>query len=103
MCKDLREKLGNGVQYDRITRLMILYDDCMEECTANERRSLDVLHELDLKSEYWSLFQSMEKTKALAEAETLWLEIKGELQLLLEEEQQLNRIAVRSPNATFSQ
>ncbi|KFD45428.1 hypothetical protein M513_13694 [Trichuris suis] len=92
MCKDLREKLGNGVQYDRITRLMILYDDCMEECTANERRSLDVLHELDLKSEYWSLFQSMEKTKALAEAETLWLEIKGELQLLLEEEQQLNRI-----------
>ncbi|KHJ47243.1 hypothetical protein D918_02817 [Trichuris suis] len=93
MCKDLREKLGNGVQYDRITRLMILYDDCMEECTANERRSLDVLHELDLKSEYWSLFQSMGKTKALAEAETLWLEIKGELQLLLEEEQQLNRIA----------
>ncbi|KFD44830.1 hypothetical protein M513_14293 [Trichuris suis] len=41
MCKDLREKLGNGVQYDRITRLMILYDDCMEECTALRKQETD--------------------------------------------------------------
>ncbi|CDW53092.1 hypothetical protein TTRE_0000135501 [Trichuris trichiura] len=60
--------------------------------TVNAEDSLDLLNELDMKLSYWSYFKSVEEALTLEEAETFLSEIKSELQLLMEEHQQLDRI-----------
>ncbi|KFD60176.1 hypothetical protein M514_06427, partial [Trichuris suis] len=92
ICKDLREKVEKGVEYNMLTRLMVLHYQCMEECTRNTQESLDLLVELDMKLSYWSFFKSVKEGMTLEEAETLMSEIKGEMQILMEEYQQVDRI-----------
>ncbi|KFD60372.1 hypothetical protein M514_27457, partial [Trichuris suis] len=84
ICKDLREKVEKGVEYNIVTRLMVLHYECMEECTRNTQESLDLLVELDMKLSYWSFFKSVKEGMTLEEAETLMSEIKGEMQILME-------------------
>ncbi|CDW53091.1 hypothetical protein TTRE_0000135401 [Trichuris trichiura] len=87
ICKDLRENAEKGVKYQKVTKLTVLYDQCMEECALNAEDLVDLLHELDMKLSYWSLFKSAKEAMTLEEARIFMAEIESELQLLIEKEQ----------------